>query len=234
MIPPLSTLDWIATLWFVIAWLGFGWVVNTGRFGPTLTSSMEQHRRQWMRTMVGRDLRIIDTSIMSGLQNGTAFFASTALLALGGSFTLLAQTDRMLAVFQDLPLHLPTTIAEIEIKIVGLIVIYAYAFFKFGWAYRLFNYASILVGGVAMTGQHPEAREEALVSAARAAEMQILASRHFNRGLRAFFFSLGFLGWFLGAVPFLISTGLILLILLRRQYGVEARIAAGPPGTLVD
>lgn len=221
-----TVLDWIAIGWFLVAWIGFGWVVNSGRFGHTLTAAMEDHRRRWMRTMVSRDLRIIDTSIMAGLQNGTAFFASTALIALGGAFTLLSQTDRMLAVFQDLPLHLPATAAEIEIKIVGLIVIYAHAFFKFGWAYRLFNYASIMVGGVAMTLAHPEARDTALAEAARAAEMQVLAARHFNRGLRAFFFSLGFLGWFLGPLPFLTATSFVLAILLRRQFGAEARIAA--------
>jgi uncharacterized membrane protein len=67
----------------------------------------------------------------------------------------------------------------------------------------------------------------ALMAADRAADMQISAARHFNRGLRAFFFSLGFLGWFLGPLAFVVTTTLVLIILLRRQFGSEPqRIAA--------
>ena len=33
-------------------------------------------------------------------------------------------------------------------KVDGLAVIFVYAFFKFAWAYRLFNYMAIIVGAV--------------------------------------------------------------------------------------
>jgi uncharacterized membrane protein len=39
-----------------------------------------------------------------------------------------------------------------ELKVFGLIAIFAYAFFKFGWSYRLFNYSSILFGAIPMKG----------------------------------------------------------------------------------
>jgi uncharacterized membrane protein len=221
---PFSLLDWVALSWFVIAWAGFGWIVDGGRFGPTLTQAMELQRKRWMRTMLTRDLRIVDTSIMAGLQNGTAFFASTALLALGGAFTLASQADRLVAVFDDLPIHVATSTAVVELKVIGLILIYAYAFFKFGWAYRLFNYASILIGTVPMSAHR---HEPAVIAAAdRAAAMQITASRHFNRGLRAFFFSLAYLGWFIGAIPLVIASTFILVILLHRQYRSDAHRAA--------
>ena len=50
-------------------------------------------------------------------------------------------------VFQDLPLGLATTRSIWEMKTIGLAVIFVYAFFKFAWSYRLFNYAAILLGG---------------------------------------------------------------------------------------
>ena len=58
-----------------------------------------------MRTMARRDLRMIDTSIMLGLQQGTAFFASSALIAIGGCFALLGASDQVLDVLSDLPSH---------------------------------------------------------------------------------------------------------------------------------
>src|SRR5262249_31564235 len=85
--------------------------------------------------------------IMAALQNGTAFFASTSLLAIGGALTLLRSTGEVLAVMTDMPLGLQTTRALWEAKSLGLVVIFVYAFFKFAWSYRLFNYVAILLGG---------------------------------------------------------------------------------------
>ena len=219
-----TLLDLFAFIWFLLAWVGIGFVVDLTRIGgPSLSRLMDEERRQWMRHMAAREVRIVDTAIMASLQNGTAFFASASMIALGGAFTLLNQTDRMMEIFHDLPFHLASSKSELEIKIVMLVVIYGYAFFKFGWAYRLFNYAAILIGAVPPAND-PDvaARERAIV---RAADMQIDAGHHFHWGLRALFFSLGLFGWFIDARVFLATTTFILAVLLRRQYLSKARKA---------
>src|SRR5207237_5802336 len=86
--------------------------------------------------------------IMASLQNGTAFFASTSLIAIGGGLALLRGTSDALAVLGALPIDLSPSPALWEIKCVGLILIFIYAFFKFAWAYRLFNYVAILLGAM--------------------------------------------------------------------------------------
>ncbi|TGV76081.1 DUF599 family protein, partial [Mesorhizobium sp. M2D.F.Ca.ET.145.01.1.1] len=88
----------------------------------------------------------VDTAIMSGLQQGTAFFASSSLIALGGCFALLGASDRVIEVLSDLPLGGVPDRAAFQIKVLGLVLILAFSFFKFGWAYRLFNSCSILIG----------------------------------------------------------------------------------------
>ena len=45
---------------------------------------MNGYREIWMRRMLARELRMVDMQIMAALQNGTAFFASTSLIAIGG------------------------------------------------------------------------------------------------------------------------------------------------------
>lgn len=220
----LTALDLFAFAWFVAAWIGFGFVVDhLHALGPSLSRLMDDERRRWMREMAAREVRIVDTAIMASLQNGTAFFASTSLIALGGAFTLLNQTDRMVAIFHDLPFHIAPTKSELELKIAALVVLFGYTFFKFGWAYRLFNYAAILIGSVP-PADHPdqEARARAVE---RAAAMQIDAGHHFHWGLRALFFSLGLFGWFIDARVFLVSTTFILGVLVRRQYLSKARAA---------
>ena len=47
--------------------------------------------------------------IMAALQNGTAFFASTSLLAVGGALALFRSTEVMLKVLAILPLGIETS-----------------------------------------------------------------------------------------------------------------------------
>ena len=61
--------------------------------------------------------------------------------------------------------------------------------------------------------------------ARKAAELNVLAGRHFNRGQRALFFAIGFLGWFAGPYVFAACTLAVLLVLLRRQFASRARAA---------
>jgi uncharacterized membrane protein len=59
----------------------------------------------------------------------------------------------------------------------------------------------------------------------RATRMNVLAGRHFNAGLRGVFFSLGYLGWFVGPEAFALTTTLLFAVLLRRQFFSAARLA---------
>ncbi len=209
---------------FILLWVLFS-QATSGRFveRKSLTQLMNAHREAWMRTMARRDLRMIDTGIMTGLQQGTAFFASSALLALGGCFALLQSSDAVLLLLADLPLAGTPDRAVYEVKVLGLMTVLAYTFFKFGWAYRLFNYCSILIGAVPMAKDADEAALEA--AALRAARMNVIAGRHFNGGLRGLFFSIGYLGWFVGPAVLVMTTLLVLVVLVRRQFFSAARAA---------
>jgi uncharacterized membrane protein len=227
-------LDWIALAVFVFGWALYSWLVD---FSPwrerTLTAVMQRQRKRWMETMLKRDVRIVDTAIIGGLQNGTAFFASTSLLAIGAAFALLTTSDEILVSLRDVA-PASGSRAAWEVKSLGLLSIYAYAFFKFGWAYRLFNYASILMGATppASESHSPAAR----LAMERATAMNSLAGFHFTRGQRAFFFSVAFLGWFASAWLFLGITIAVVVALLRRQFAFPALSLLGedrdphPPG----
>jgi uncharacterized membrane protein len=220
--PIFSTVDWIAFAVFAVSWAGYSWVVDHSPWrSRSLTALMDRQRGVWMQMMLKRDVRIVDTSIIAGLQNGTAFFASTSLLAIGAAFALLTTSDQVLGVVRDLPLGVGTSRAAWEIKALALLAIYAYAFFKFQWSYRLFNYTSILIGAVPPAAERETAEAHAAVE--RAARMSVLAGRHFTRGQRAFFFSVGFLGWFASAWLFLAVTLMVVVALAFRQFAFPAR-----------
>jgi uncharacterized membrane protein len=217
--------DYAAMIFFVMAWFGYHAAVEFTPAGQrSLNKVMNQYRFRWMEQLVVRENRTVDTTIMASLMNGTAFFASTALIAIGGVLALLRSTDEVLPIFSELPFDLPLTRLGWEVKVIGLAVIFVYAFFKFAWSYRLFNYMAIIVGSVPVLKN--ENREEALVVARQAAAMNVVAGKHFNRGQRAFFFSLAYLGWFISAYLFIVATAGVLFVMWRRQFISDARDAA--------
>ncbi len=222
----LTLADFAALAFFLAVWGLYAYAVGGRLFGrQSLTLAMNAQREAWMHVMARRELRMIDTGIMLGLQQGTAFFASSSLLALGGCFALFGASDQVLDVLSDLSLGSPPSRVVFEIKVMGLVLLLAHAFFKFGWSYRLFNYCSILIGAVPVLADEaadPGSTERAVQ---RAAKMNILAGKHFNSGLRSIFFSIGYLGWFIGPVAFALSTLLLLAVLVRRQFFSAARRA---------
>ncbi len=145
----LAAVDIAGLVLFFVSWLAFGWLVESSPLAPrTLSMRMSVERARWMDTMAKRDLRMIDTSILAGLQQGTAFFASSCLIAIGGAFTLLDAEAGLVTLGRDLPGPTSTDPHLFQIKLLGMIAILAYGFFKFAWSYRLFNYASIMIGAV--------------------------------------------------------------------------------------
>jgi len=186
---------------------------------------MNGYRDEWMERLLAREMRMVDAQVTAALQNGTAFFASTSLIAIGGALTLLRSTEEILTVVSVLPFASPPSRALWELKMLGLAVIFVYAFFKFAWSYRLFNYFAIMVGAAPPPAEKDTAEAQAF--AHRASRLCADAGRHFNRGQRAFFFALAYLGWFLGALPLALTTTGIFIVMWRRQFASESRKAFG-------
>lgn len=216
--------DDLALGWFLGCWLVYSLVIEkTARGAGGLNALMNGYRDQWMQQLLTREVRIVDSQVTAALQNGTAFFASTSLIAVGGTLTLLRATDQILTVIEALPFSVPTTHAMWEVKIMGLAVIFVYAFFKFAWSYRLFNYVAIMVGAAPPSAEKDTAAARAF--AHRASKLCAEAGLHFNRGQRAFFFALGYLGWFLGPLELALTTTGVVIVMWRRQFTSVSRKA---------
>jgi uncharacterized membrane protein len=220
------TIDILAVGFFVLEWTVYAVTLEHTDYGrDSLSARMHVYREVWIRRMLDRQTRMVDTQIMASLQNGTAFFASTSLFAIGGALALLRSTNEALAVLRALPIDLSPSPALWEIKCVGLVLIFVYAFFKFAWAYRLFNYVAILLGAMPPAEQRglPEAEAHVL----RTTKLFEAAGRHFNRGQRAFFFALGYLGWFVSPWVLFVTTAMVVVVTWRRQFASDSWRAMG-------
>ncbi len=219
-----SVTDLVGLCFFLFAWIAYtatlAWFEQRKR---GLNREMGAYRELWMKQMLARDMRMVDAQIVAALQNGTAFFASTSLIAVGGALTVLRSTPQILEVVGTLPFGVQTTAVLWEAKAMGLAVILVYAFFKFAWAYRLYNYLAILVGATPPATQKDS--EEAQAHAIRLARLCDVAGRHFNRGQRAFFFALAYLGWFISPWLLMATSVIVAIILWRRQFASDSRRA---------
>jgi len=218
--------DILAVGFFILEWTVYAVTLEHTAYGRnSLSGRMHAYREIWIRRLLDREARMVDMQVMASLQNGTAFFASTSLLAVGGALALLRATNEALAVLAALPINLSPSPALWEIKCFGLILIFVYAFFIFAWAYRLFNYVAILFGAMPQTARRDTPEAEAHVI--RTARMFEAAGRHFNRGQRAFFFALDYLGWFVSAWVLFITTAAVVIVIWRRQFASNAWRAMG-------
>ncbi len=212
----LTVLDYAALVWFLTCWAGFSIFADHSRWSARSTSGlMTGYRRRWMHVMVHRENRIVDSNILGNLLHGVAFFASTSILAIGGVLAMLGASDMAVQIIRDLPFAAATSRLAWELKSLVLLVALIFAFFKFARAFRLYNYCSILIGA---TPPAAENLAEAEAVANRAAGMNILAANHFIRGIRAYFFALAILSWFVHPILFMAATTWIVLVTYRREF----------------
>ena len=84
MMPFLTPVDIAAILWFFGLWIGYGRIVDSERLRhKSVMGVIQEHRIRWMREMLNRDMRMVDTMILNHLQGGIGLFASTSILAVG-------------------------------------------------------------------------------------------------------------------------------------------------------
>ena len=219
-------IDILAVSFFGVEWVVYAYTLEHSAYGrDSLSARMHIYREVWVRRMLDREARMVDMQIMASLQNGTAFFASSSLIAVGGALALLRSTNDALAALKMLPFDMSPSPALWEIKCGGLILIFIYAFFKFAWAYRLFNYVAILLGSMPPASQRDTPEAEAHVI--RTTKVFEAAGRQFNRGQRAFFFALGYLGWFVSPWVLFVTTAAVVIVTWRRQFASNAWRAMG-------
>lgn len=215
--PALTVLDYIAIGWFFIAWFGYTALVD---YSPlrrrSVSAAMNVYRRRWISEMFKRDIRLVDTQILGSLMTGIGFFASTTILLIGGLFALLGSSEAAINALADLPIAIRTTRPVWESKVLMLVLIFVYAFFKFAWAYRLANYCAILIGAAPARTDLSVSGDQSHV--ARLARIANQMGHHFNRGLRSYFFALAALAWFIHPVLFIAASTWVLLVLYRRDF----------------
>lgn len=212
----LPALDLIAAAVFLACWFGFVGLANfvdTRR--SSLISAMRIFRQRWIERMSERDNHIGDAALLSNLLRGALFFASTTVFILGGLVALLGTAPKVAEVIAQLPYAAAADERLAEIKALILILVYVYAFFKFTWSAWQYNVLAILVGAM------PEARSpanERLQYTHMCSQVLWLAGESYNNGIRAYYFSIPLMAWFIDPMLFLVTTLIVTIVMYRREF----------------
>ncbi|MFW8594117.1 DUF599 domain-containing protein [Cribrihabitans neustonicus] len=214
-----SPLDAAALALLMGGWMWIGWrIEHPPRGRPSVSWLMADFRRDWMRRMVERDPRIFDAQLVGNLRQGTAFFASAAMIAIGGGLALIGNTDPLAGVAEDLTQNtVPAFVLEVKLLLVMLLL--SNSFLKYVWSHRLFGYCSVLMAAVPNDRTHALAYERA----EQAAEISITAARSFNRGMRSTYFALAAVAWLAGPVALIAAAAITLAVLYRREFASQSR-----------
>ncbi|MBF0248060.1 MAG: DUF599 family protein [Alphaproteobacteria bacterium] len=209
--------DLAALAWFVLWWGGYTYYADTTRRAArSLPAVMRRHREAWMLRLLRREARIVDTTIISAIMRSVSLFASTTIFILAGLLAILGAMDKARALVQDIPFVAEASTGQWELKILLLLVLFIYAFFKFAWSLRQFNYAVVLIGAAPPPDEAdtPFARD----FARGAADVISGAVLNFNRGMRTYYFGLAALSWFLHPVLFALVTVWVAGVVYRREF----------------
>lgn len=217
----LSALDAAALSLLFLLWCIIGWrIENPSPKKPSTSFIMAGYRRQWMTQMMAREVRIFDAQTIGTLRQGTSFFASTCVIAIGGTLALIGNAEQVAGVAADLTDASEPAIVW-EMKLLVIVVLLTSAFLKFVWSNRLFGYCSVMVGATPNTPNDPKAP----AFAHKAAELNITAARSFNRGLRTLYFALAAVAWLAGPIPLIITAIVTSIVIWRREFASQSRRA---------
>lgn len=211
--------DWLALVVLFGLWAGYALFSRRGaRHGQTLLATTNRYRRRWMLQTSSRDPRMLDGLITQNLSHTPSFFCSTTILIIGGLLAVLGTTEKAAGLVQDMPFAQATSVQVLELKLVVMVGIFVYAFFRFSWSMRLYTFVALVIGAM----PSPEAFEadpaqrEPYVE--RAATLVANAAETFNDGLRAYYFSFAALAWFFSPIAMMVATCLVVAVLYTREF----------------
>lgn len=211
--------EWVALAWFIAIWWGYAWYSRTASArGQTLLAVTNRWRRAWLAQASERDTRILDGAIVQALSSSPSFFASTTIIIIGGLLALMGTTDKAALVVRELPFAARTTMLAFEMKLLLLLSIFTFAFFRFTWSIRQYTFAALVLGAMAQPREFLEGRVDRDTYADQGAALVGMAAESFNDGVRAYYFAFAAVAWFVSPLAFAVAAALVIGVLYRREF----------------
>jgi uncharacterized membrane protein len=210
--------DWAAVVIFFGSWAGYAHFARRGAGSHrSVLAATNAVRRQWMLQATYREVRVIDGIVIQNLSTSPSFFASTTILIIGGLLAMLG-TDKASELLQDLPFAARTSTLIFDMKLILLLGIFVYTFFRCTWSMRQYTFGALLVAAAPEAERFLQEGLSREAFADKAGRIVGLAAETFNDGLRGYYFAFAAIGWFFSPVVFVLATVGVVYILYQREF----------------
>jgi uncharacterized membrane protein len=217
----LPWLDWVAVVVFFVSWVGYAYFARQRTDSHrSVLGATNAVRREWMLQTTYREVRVIDGVVIQSLSTSPSFFASTTILIIGGLLAVLG-TDKASELVRELPFAARTTTLIFDLKLILLLGIFVYVFFRFTWSMRQYTFGALLVAAAPEAARFVSEGLSREDFADRAGRIVGLAAETFNDGLRGYYFAFAAIGWFFSPIVFLVATMGVVYILYQREFRSE-------------
>lgn len=211
------TIDLIAVIWFFNLWIGYTlFAKRRAKAVSCLSFELRRKRNDWMQNMLLRDNKMADVGLISTLERNVTFFASSTLLILAGLLTAMTSAEKLSVMLSNLVPWANYSEGSVQLKLMLLVFIFVFAFFQFTWSLRQYGFCGVLIGAAPDGTQMPA--EEQKLYANRASKVIDQAGHSFNYGLRAIYFSLSALTWFIDPILFMVASVVVMLVMKQREF----------------
>lgn len=219
-----SLLDIVSFAWFIFCWVGYTTFARlSAKRTNTLSSILYRFRKEWVDKLSMTGMSEVDAELLASLEKQVSFFASTSLLILASLVTVLSTSSEIFMNLTSLSFVTVVSLEVIQMKLLLLIIIFTYGFFTFTWSIRQYGFCFILFGSSFNTVKYykeaPDYRATAKDRDFKAmAKVLDRAAHSYNYGVRAYYFALAALAWFINPWVFMAACALTVLVLYRREF----------------
>ena len=214
-----SILDWLALVAFFVAAVAYSRYADHAG-DRLLNARMREIRARWMRRYLEREDRVIDSILTGHSINSIALFCSATLLIVVALLGVLSNTDMAYRLATQSSFVARTTVELFQTKLIGLVCVFIYGFYRFTWALLQYNYFLALIGSAPQKGHLTTSAIERL-----AGQMSVVlnsAVTSFHSGFRTYYYALAWVGWFFHPLFFIAATAFVTFVRVYRQISSPA------------
>lgn len=210
----------LTSIFPLLAYLAYNVIVpRVEKYRPSLSTIMNVQRRRWVAHATRRETPF-DAILSGNLMGSVSFLASTSVLLVLAVFAVYGQLPTLMEALDTLSFDRTYSVLDVQIHLATLLTMFVLAFFAFTLSLRQFNHFCIMLGAL----DHDRVTSDEEIDAI--AQMNALGARNFNSGIRAYYFSIPAVAWFVSewvGVAVCLAT---VLVLAHREFFSSAHRSA--------
>lgn len=202
----------ISTAFPLLCYLAYNIIVpQVEKLRPSLSVIMNMQRRRWVANAAQRESPF-DAILSGNIMGSVSFLASTAVLLILAIFAVFGQLPALMEALNSASPARVYSVGEVQLHLVVMLTMFVLAFFAFTLSLRQFNHFCIMLGAIDHSAPTSDEEIDAIT------RMNALGARNFNSGIRAYYFSVATVAWFVSEWLPIAACVVTILILAHREF----------------